>query len=298
LELNSIEDGSQSTPDVNEAVVTSPQPTTESKSIGDSMAQFVRERHAEASKSKTAPEPRQATAASTEDPPRADDKATANAVNQSAVADISKGKEPEGTKPRDIPYHAFKREKDKWSGRVDKLRTDLVSERTERTKAEKAVEILLKEVQELQGRVQIDPRDQQLKQLKMQQEVATFQQGLDSRIKSDLDSKFAQDSSEDQVQELADTLLATAREVSAKYEGVVTEFEILEAQRWNRELSADDIAKQLYDKRAKVFAQKHRPAAPRTTAPSKGRSVPASSPTSFDRGEDMIAFIKARKGIQ
>lgn len=287
-------------PGVTETVGSPAQPSSDKGDISDQMLSFVQERRKGDFKEK-GPKAGQPKASTPKKEPSRDgvkphkESSSANEEEQPEGEVASEGGKP---KEGHVPYLAFKKEREKYQKRLENVRSEFQAERAERLKAEKAVDILIRQLDEYRGKVQVDPKDKQIQELKLQAEIDGFYRDLEPKIKQEFQSKVAEEAHMDSVEEMAATLLEDARNIAAKFNGVIEPIEIIEAQKYKPGISAEILAKQLYDKRAAAFGVARPSVAPKTTAGTRGQGVPLNNPKTGDLSEDMLNFIKTRKGIQ
>ena len=189
------------------------------------------------------------------------EKSSPDLANQEEEASEDEDSQPQKAKSNDddqkeVVGNKFQKRIDKLTARYHDAERKAAEKDIQIEKLTKATEILQKELERYASQLQLDPREERIKELEYRKEIDEFNRGLNDR-QEDIYNKSVQ---EYQVQQRADEILEEVNSLAEEYDLVSPE-EILLAMR-DHQLPAAKAARDLHQQRLqraqkKLGAHKH-----------------------------------------
>jgi hypothetical protein len=167
----------------------------------------------------------------------------------------------------------------------------------ENAKLQAAVEIMQREFDRISKRAQLDPHEEQIAGLKLQQEIDR----LDREIPTKVESQYSERMEQLEVEERAEQMFTSMKEATAEYDGLFTTAELARFMAQNNIMDANLAAKQLGDKRLEAASKRFKqPPAPSTASGSASGTRNLSQPFQYKGAGSIAEFLenqeKARRG--
>jgi len=184
-------------------------------------------------------------------------------------------------KQRDVPNPKFQQRIDKLTAKFHDAERKAAEKDIQIEKLMKATEILQNELQRVSKFAKLDPQQERIRELELQQEVDKFANGLDNKH----EEIFNKSVNEYEVQSRADEILEEVESLTQEYDLVSPE-EILIAMR-DRGLTAQAAARQIHNGRLQL-AQKRTSQVKHPQTVSKSGAGGTNQPAEPYRGSETI----------
>jgi hypothetical protein len=225
-----------------------------------------------------------------------DETADANAEESSEVdAGDRKPEEKELEVPKESA--GVKRRIDGLLSRIKEEQSQRKEVALENAKLREAARILQEELEYVRQRAQLDPREEEIRALKYDREIAD----LDREIPTRIESEFAELESKNYVEQQKEELRHQVFEVASQYDGLISAPELARYMAENKVYDVEQAAKKLADVRLQAAQKRLKvPTAPRTVTATSGTKSKA-EPWRYKGTDSILDFFeeneRSRNGI-